>query len=436
MVSLSVSPVKDSTGRVIGVSKIARDITSFKRVEQQREQLLEAERAARAEAERISLMKDEFLATLSHELRTPLNAILGWSQLLAFGDADEDDLRQGLDAIERNARAQTKLIEDLLDMSRIISGKIRLDVQLMEVPPALEAAVDSVRPSAEVKGIELRTILDPRAGPVTGDPTRLQQIVWNLLTNAIKFTPKGGKVDVILERVNSHLEITVRDSGAGIKPEFLPQVFERFRQGDSSTTRSHGGLGLGLSIVKNLVELHGGGVRVKSAGEGQGATFIVSLPLAPIRDKERGVHPATARAHGVNPDRLQLEGVKVLVVDDEADARQLIKRVLSQCNALVMTADGAAEGLEMLRSERPDILVSDIGMPQMDGYDFMRQVRSLPVQEGGRTPAIALTAFARSEDRTRAMLAGYQVHIAKPIEPQELLATVGSLAGRTGLPGV
>ena len=431
-VSLTVSPIRDASGRIVGASKIARDITQQRRAADEREQLLKSEQAARAEAERVSIMKDEFLATLSHELRTPLSAILGWSQLLTIGNLEEEDVKQGLEAIERNARVQTQLIEDLLDMSRIVSGKVRLDVQWIDLASIVDMAVDSVRPSAEAKQIRLRKVVDPNAGPVSGDPTRLQQIIWNLLTNAIKFTPKEGTVDVLLERVNSHLEITVHDSGIGIKPEFLPLVFERFRQADSSTTRSYGGLGLGLSIVKNLVELHGGSVRVESAGEGQGATFVVNLPLAPVRGGDKREHPTAPRPSNPECEQILLTGVRVLVVDDEPDARELIKRVLIQCEAEVITARNSEEGIELLRSQRPNVIVSDIGMPDRDGYQFIREVRNLPSLEGGKTPAIALTAFARSEDRTRAMLAGYQVHISKPIEPQELIATVGSLAGRTG----
>lgn len=442
-VFVTISPLRDAEGRIIGASKIGRDITERKRHEEalrrhecelaeSREQLLNAERAARSEAERMNLVKDEFLATLSHELRTPLNAILGWSQLLRMGGVKAEELSEGLDAIERNARTQTQLIDDLLDMNRIVSGKIRLDVQWTDLGGVVEAAVQSVRPSAEAKNIRLRSILDPLAGPVAGDPTRLQQIVWNLLSNAIKFTPKGGNVDVMLERVNSHLEITVHDSGMGIHPDFLPYVFDRFRQADGSTSRSYGGLGLGLSIVKNLVELHGGTIRAKSAGEGQGATFIVNLPLAPFRSGERREHPTTPSTRPVDCETVHLGGIKVLVVDDEPDARTLIRRVLTQCQAEVITASNAEEGLALLRSQRPDVLISDIGMPETDGYQFLRLVRQLPADEGGKTPAIALTAFARSEDRTRAMMAGYQVHVAKPIEAQELLATVGNLAGRTG----
>lgn len=409
----------------------ARLYEGEKRAASEREALLEAERAARNEAERMNVMKDEFVATLSHELRTPLNAILGWSQVLSLSDPATSDYREGLEAIERNARVQTQLIDDLLDMSRIISGKIRLDVQWTNLATAVEAAIESVRPSAEAKGIRLRKIIDPHAGPVSGDPARLQQIVWNLLSNAIKFTPKAGKVDVLLERVNSHLEITVHDSGIGIKPEFLPLVFERFRQADASTTRHFGGLGLGLSIVKQLVELHGGSVRAKSPGEGQGATFIVSLPLAPVRKGEIREHPATNRPGRIDCAQFELAGLRVLVVDDELDARTVLQRVLEQCDIEVHLAASASEAMDQLALYRPDVLVSDIGMPGEDGFELLRRVRTLPEAKGGRTPAIALTAFARSEDRTRAMIAGYQVHISKPIEAPELLATIASLAGRT-----
>lgn len=425
-------PLTLDDGRVAQLA-VTREVTARKRLERERQQLLENERAARAEAERTSLLKDEFLATLSHELRTPLSAILGWSQVLSMGTPSQSDLEQGLETIQRNARVQTQLIEDLLDMSRIVSGKIRLDVQWTDLASVVEAAVSSLRPAADAKSIRLRTILDPHAGPVSGDPTRLQQVVWNLLSNAIKFTPKGGKVEVLLERVNSHLEITVHDSGMGIKPDLLPVIFERFRQGDASTTRSYGGLGLGLAIVKHLVELHGGTVRAKSSGEGEGATFIVMLPLAPVRDDGRKrEHPRTQKAAALDFSEVDLAGVKVLVVDDEPDARALVRRLLAECHADVSVAASAAEAVEQLKMVRPDIIVSDIGMPETDGYQFIRQVRALPAGQGGRTPAIALTAFARSEDRTRAMIAGYQVHVAKPIESQELIVTVASLAGRMG----
>jgi PAS domain S-box-containing protein len=428
-VAVTISPIRDSTGTIIGASKIARDISEQKELVKQREQLLSAERAARAEAERIGRMKDEFLATLSHELRTPLNAILGWSQLLQHDPPTEAMLAEGLEVIERNARVQTQLINDLLDMSRIISGKLRLDVQQVDLAAVISAAIDSVRPSAEFKQIYLQKMLDPQAGPVSGDPSRLQQIAWNLLSNAIKFTPKRGKIEVLLERVDSHVEITVSDTGQGIATDFLPHVFDRFRQADSSTTRHQGGLGLGLAIVKQLVELHGGRISVKSRGEGLGSAFTVILPLAVARRQ----HPT--RLDGSAPldyERLSLEGMTVLVVDDEPDARELIRRLLAERQARVFVAESADRGLEVLRAEKPDLILSDIGMPEKDGYEFIRTVRKLPTTEGGKTPAIALTAFARSEDRTRAMMAGYQVHLSKPVEAQELVATVGSLTGRTG----
>ena len=411
----------------------ARLYDNLKTVAAERERLFDAERDARAEAERASRMKDEFLATLSHELRTPLNAILGWSQiLLARKGVEDGDLKRGLETIARNARAQTQLIDDLLDMSRIVSGKVRLDVQPLDLSSVVDAAVDAVRPSAEAKAIRLQKVLDPSAGPVSGDPNRLQQVVWNLLSNAIKFTPKGGKVEVLLARVNSHLEVTVTDSGQGISADFLPYVFDRFRQADASSTRIYSGLGLGLSIAKQLVELHGGSIQAKSDGDNFGATFIVRLPLAPVRVGESREHPTAMRLSRFDWEQIPLNGVTVLVVDDETDARELIKQVLVQCGAAVVTAASSDEGLQVLQALRPHVLVSDIGMPDKDGYQFMRDLRRIGAAQGGDTPAIALTAFARSEDRTRAMVAGYQIHISKPIEPQELIATVASLAGRTG----
>jgi PAS domain S-box-containing protein len=396
--------------------------------------LYEAEQVARANAERMSEMKDEFLATLSHELRTPLNAILGWSQVLRRRAPQESELHHGLDVIERNARAQTQLIEDLLDMSRITSGKMRLDIQSVEPVAFINAALETVKPAAAAKGVRLERILDPAAGPVSGDPNRLQQVVWNLLSNAIKFTPREGKVQVVLQRANSHIEISVADTGAGIRPEFLPEVFDRFRQADASITRKHGGLGLGLSIVKHLVELHGGAVRVASAGEGRGTTFAVELPLAVVQRRdapEPRLHPAARREAAPDYRLANLAGVRVLIVDDELDARDLLRRVLADCGAEVLAAASAREALELVRLQRPQLLVSDIGMPEVDGYELLRQVRALGAAQGGRIPAIALTAFARSEDRTRALRAGFLVHVAKPVEPAELVATVASVAGRT-----
>ncbi len=416
-----------------------RDVTERKRAEEERKQLLESERFARADAERASRMKDDFLATLSHELRTPLNAIVGWTQVLRRRAMNDAEVRQGLETIERNARVQTQLIEDLLDMSRITSGKVRLDVQPVDPISFIEAAVEAVRPAADAKGIRLEKILDPASGPISGDPQRLQQVIWNLLSNAIKFTPRDGRVQVLLQRVGSHIEISVADTGIGITPAFLAHAFERFRQADSSSARRHGGLGLGLSIVKQLVELHGGTVRVKSLGEGCGTVFIVHLPLTAVHrrpdDGER-LPPQTPKALSSDFRVSDLSGIKVLVVDDEADARDLFKRVLADCGAEVLTVASAGEALLALERERPHVLLSDIGMPDVDGYELLRRVRALGQARGGRLPAIALTAFARSEDRTRALRAGFLLHVSKPVEPSELVATVAAVAGRIGEPDI
>jgi PAS domain S-box-containing protein len=417
----------------IGQLAVTREITARKRAEAEREQLLINERTARAEAERASLLKDEFLATLSHELRTPLNAILGWSSILRSRGYNDQELTQGLSVIERNTRAQAQLIEDMLDMSRIISGKTRLDIQQVDLENVVKAAVASVRHSADAKEIHLDTVIDPQAGLVRGDPGRLQQCLWNLLSNAIKFTPKGGKVQVVLRQMHSSIEVSVIDTGEGISPEFLPHVFERFRQADASTTRRHGGLGLGLSIVKHLVELHGGKVRAQSSGEGQGSSFTVGLPVLAVQPyaisggRDYPGSPASTVGSG---EPVSLEGITVLAVDDDLDARNLLKHVLESCGARVVLAASAREAIKLVLSERPDMIISDIGMPGEDGYEFIRKVRALSADKGGRTPAAALTAFARAEDRTRALRAGYQMHAAKPIEPAELTAVVASLASR------
>jgi signal transduction histidine kinase/ActR/RegA family two-component response regulator len=413
----------------------ARLFEALQKAAEERTQLLESERFARGEAERASSMKDAFLATLSHELRTPLSSILGWAHMLRARTMSEAELKQGLEVIERNARVQTQLIEDLLDMSRITSGKMRLDIQPVQPITFIEAAIETVRPSAEAKGIKLIKLLDPAAGPISGDPNRLQQVIWNLISNAIKFTGRNGRVEILLERVNSHIEITVSDTGIGITPAFLPHVFDRFRQADASATRTAKGLGLGLSIVKHLVEQHGGAVRVVSPGEGRGATFSIDLPLTVAhRNTESGdrLHPAGPRSVAAEFKRLDLSGIKVLVVEDQHDARELIKRVLEESAADVVTAATADEALAAVERERPDVLVSDIGMPDVDGYELLSRVRALGPARGGRVPAIALTAFARSEDRTRALHAGFLVHASKPVEPAELVATVASVVGRTG----
>jgi PAS domain S-box-containing protein len=410
-----------------------RDISERKRIQEERQTMLESERAARSEAEHAGRMKDEFLATLSHELRTPLNAILGYATLIRMANLEGDELIEATTTIERNAKAQAQLIEDLLDMNRIISGKVCLDIQALDLSEVIEAALGTVRPSAEAKQIRLQTFIDPQAGPVRGDPGRIQQVVWNLLSNAVKFTPKNGKIQVALERVNSHVEIRVTDSGQGICADFLPHVFDRFRQADASTTRHHGGLGLGLAIVKQLVESHGGTVIATSPGEGQGATFVVALPIATVHahasDSKRE-HPRTP-VTGANRLDIELAGIRVLVVDDEPDATALVQRVLQDCNAEVEKAACADDAVGLLTAKHFHVLVSDIGMPGEDGYQLIRRVRALGGQKG-QIPAVALTAFARTEDRRRAALAGFHTHLAKPVEASELLAIVASLAGRTG----
>ena len=443
-VSITVSPIKDSAGNVVGASKVARDITERKNAEaalkkameeaeaanRERLHLLDSEREARSRAERASRMKDEFLATLSHELRTPLNAVLGWAHILRIGKLRGDELKQGLDTIERNARVQAQIIEDLLDMSRIISGKVRLDVEQIDLPAVLNESIDTVRATAEAKGIRLQAVVNPLAGPISGDADRLQQVFWNLLNNALKFTPSGGQVQVLLERVNSQIEVSVIDTGEGIAPEFLPYVFDRFQQGDASTTRRHGGLGLGLAIVKQLVELHGGSVRVKSSGIGK--TFTINLPPIALRfeaDQERRPSRPTPRENQPLPD-VSLADVHVLVVDDEVDARELVKRLLEMAGATVSMAGSASEAIERILAARPDVLICDLGMPAQDGFSIIRQLRVLEETQESVLPAVALTAYARSEDRTKAIRCGFQNHLAKPVKPAELLAVVSSLAGR------
>jgi PAS domain S-box-containing protein len=386
------------------------------------------------ETQEANRLKDEFLAMLSHELRTPLTAILGWAHMLRTGQFDENSVGNAYETIERNARAQAQLIDDLLDVSRIITGKLRLDMRAVNPNNFIDSAVEAVRPGAESKGVRIRKILDTGVISVAGDPVRLQQVVWNLLSNAVKFTPRGGLVQVRLSRVNSHVEIAVSDTGQGIVPEFLPHVFDRFRQADQKITRQHGGLGLGLSIVRHLVELHGGTVRAESEGEGRGSTFTVTLPVAPVyMETEAGerVHPA-ARETLPNyecPDRL--DGLKVLVVDDERDTLEMLRIGLSNCGADVTTVSSAADALESVASSVPDVIISDIGMPDVDGYEFMRRIRALPAEGGGRVPSVALTAYARTEDRLHALRSGYQMHVPKPVELAELVAVTASLAQRS-----
>ena len=402
---------------------LEKEIAERKRAEEYRESLLVSERAARSEAERATRLKDEFVATLSHELRTPLNAIVGWASILRR-DRRAETLVQGVDVIERNAKLQAQMIEELLDMSRILSGKLLFELRRTSIVQVVDAAVAAVGPTADAKGVTLTAHLSP-CGHINGDSARLQQVIWNLLTNAIKFTPRGGRIDVALRESDDQVEILVTDTGQGIKADFLPFVFDRFRQGDASTTRRHGGLGLGLSIVKSLVELHGGSVDVSSPGEGQGSTFVVRLPVSASALPYADEIPATQVHEHAGP---RLTGLRILVVDDEADARFLARRVLEESGAHVLTAGSAAEALQTVdHANVLSVIVSDIGMPDQDGYDLIRQMRALP-GEAGRGPAVALTALARNEDRRRALLAGYQRHVSKPVDPAELVAAVASLA--------
>jgi len=402
-------------------------------IQERREAQEELERA-RAEAEAANRMKDQFLATLSHELRTPLNAILGWAQILRAGRLDAKEMERGLKTIERNSRSQAQLIGDLLDISRISSGKLRLEVRPVDPVEVIEAALSTVLPAAEAMDIRVERFLDSRVGPVTADPDRLQQVIWNLLSNAIKFSPRGGSVEVELAAAGGRAEIRVRDGGQGIAPELLPEVFELFRQGDGSSTRRQGGLGLGLAIVKQLVDLQGGSVRAESPGEGQGATFTVSLPLAAGRTEEgqdpvaREVSPVLTEGEGEG-STLPLAGLRLLTVDDEPDTLDVMAELLSLRGAKVTTASSAAEALAVLQGFEPDVLVSDIGMPERDGYDLIREIRTR--RGAGDLPAVAVTAFAGPEDRRRALAAGFQVHLAKPVDPGELVDVIVRLAAST-----
>ncbi|HEY8558827.1 MAG TPA: PAS domain-containing protein [Pyrinomonadaceae bacterium] len=413
---------------------ITIDISDEKQIEVEREHLLVSEKNARREAENANRLKDDFLATLSHELRTPLSSILGWARMLKEREISEAQTRRAIDTIERNARAQAQLIDDILDVSRIVSGKLRLHVKPVDLASIIETAIEAVRPAADAKNIRLQRVLNSGA-MISGDADRLQQIIWNLLSNAIKFTPKDGRVQVRLERVNSHVELTVADNGQGIDAETLPFIFERFRQSDSSTTRQHGGLGLGLAIVRHLVELHGGTVRAASRGLGQGAVFTVHFPIIPVLSENVSsgdtgeLDPAaTAPAEPVFGCPPELNDLRILLVDDEPDTRDLLAFVFRRCEALVTEAASVAEALAALEAGQFDVLVSDIGMPERDGYELIKNVRALPPARGGRIPAVALTAYARFEDRLKALSAGFQMHVPKPVEPAELLTIVAGLA--------
>ncbi|MGQ0763320.1 MAG: hybrid sensor histidine kinase/response regulator [Acidobacteriota bacterium] len=394
------------------------------------------------ETEAANRSKDEFLAMLSHELRTPLNAILGWTTLLRNRKLDKEATEHAIDTIDRNARSQARLIEDLLDLSRIVSGKLRLEAKPIELSSVINAAIDTARPAAEAKEIRLQAVLDSGCGLILGDPERLQQVVWNLLANAVKFTPKQGRVQLQLQRVNSHVELTISDTGPGIDEDLLPFIFDRFRQGDSTSTRKHGGLGLGLAIVRNLVELHGGTVEGGNRAEGEGAVFTVRLPIlvtsrpsGPLVAEQGGAFVArqgselSSRGTGDFVSTAMLKGLKVLVVDDEPDAREVLGVLLQDQEAEIMTCASSAEALKALAEFKPDLLLSDIGMEEEDGYTLIEKVRALGPEHGGRTPAVALTAYARVEDRLRALAAGYNMHVTKPIDPDELIMVLASLAG-------
>ena len=423
---------------------VIEDVTERKRAEAERDQMLEREKGLRAEAEKANRLKDEFLATVSHELRTPLTAILGWTHMLETDGLDEKMSRHAVAVIKRNARQQQQIVEDILDVSRIITGKLRLESELVELAPVVRAALDTIAPAAEAKGVRLHSSLDPEAA-VTGDAARLQQVVWNLLANAVKFTPAGGEVRASVERLLTHVRVQVSDTGQGILPEFLPYAFDRFRQADMGTTRQHGGLGLGLSIVRHLVEAHGGSVHAYSAGEGQGATFTVDLPLPAVEAEPSAPRaaPAAAQAQGTPaPGDSQaspaegkeeslppLVGMRVLAVDDDADTLEMLLLVLRRAGAEVAGAPSAAAALEALERLRPDVLVADIGMPEADGYELLRRVRALQPERGGLTPAVALTAYAGDAARARALRSGFQAHLPKPVAPADLVKTVADLAG-------
>jgi len=429
-VSLTVSPIQDASGALIGASKIARDITEQRRVEAEREELLRREHNARAEAEVANRVKDEFLANLSHELRTPLNAIVGWSSMLRSEKLTPEETLRAIEIIDRNAKAQTQLIESVLDVSRIVSGKLQFDSRPVEVEKVIEAAIDSMRPAADAKNIKFRVHVSSNIPPVSGDFNRLQQVVWNLISNAVKFSPTGTKIDVQLKTVAAQVQIVVKDNGHGIGADFLPHVFERFRQADASTTKKFGGLGLGLAIVRHLVELHGGSVEVESDGEGKGATFTVTLPALSGSAATPPANSEVSLQQNLTAKPL-LRGLKILLVEDEADTRDLLVQLLSSCEAEVMAAESASEAMELLTQWQADIVVSDISMPEVDGYAFIRQVRNGDHQ--ATVPAIALTAHARAEDRRIALAAGYQEHLSKPVSLHDLAQAIAKLVGRTAL---
>jgi len=433
-ISLTVSPIYDDHGVVVGASKIARDISERVRLSAELEERALDNARLYEEAREADRVKDEFLAVLSHELRTPLSAIVGYARLLRGKLLTGEKAEQGLATLERNAEALTQIIEDVLDISRIVSGKLRLEVQPVDLALVVHNAVATVQPAADVRGVRVQTMIDSGVGPVSGDPGRLQQVVWNLLSNAVKFTPRDGRVQVRVEHVGSHVEVVVSDTGIGIRPEFLAHVFERFRQADAGMTRKTGGLGLGLSIVRHIVEMHGGSVEAESGGEGQGTTVRVRLPLTivhPRSGKEKREHPRTEQSSPLL-GLADLAGVRVLSVDDDADALGLLRVVLETAGADVVTMSSGAAALPRIVDIKPDVLIVDLGMPEMDGFEFIAHVRASKDAGVRGVPAAALTAFARSEDRTKALRSGFQMHLSKPIDPGELVASIATLVKRAG----
>lgn len=430
-VSITVSPVRDAAGRIVGASKIARDVSERRRLEEERASLLAREQEARQEAEALNRTKDQLLATVSHELRTPLNSIFGWAHLIQTAGSDEALRTRAINAILRSASAQARLVEDLLDFSRMISGRMRLDFRATDLIEVIEAALEVVRPAASAKEIALVATLDRSLRPIMGAPDRLQQIVWNLVMNAVKFTPRGGRVEISVRRASRTVDIVVKDMGEGIAPDFLPQVFETFRQADSSTTRAHGGLGLGLAIVRQLVELHGGRVRAESAGKGRGSTFTVTLPIAVSRSETEGRVGEGEEVEG-SAQRAALQGVRVLVVDDDAESLEVSAMVLRVAGAEVRTAAGAIGAYEVIQSWQPSVVLTDLAMPEEDGFGLLRAMRTAFAERRVKVPIVALTAYGTTENRAHALQAGFDLYLTKPIDPRELTSAVAEVAHRAG----
>ncbi|MCD9186937.1 MAG: CHASE3 domain-containing protein [Pyrinomonadaceae bacterium] len=429
---VTVAPVYNGEGDVVRLISVSRDISERRAAEAEREKLLVSEKDARRDAETANRMRDEFLATVSHELRNPLNAMLGWARLLQKNQLDGDASRKAVETIVRNAESQNRLIEDLLDVSRIIAGKLRLDIATIQPNDFVQAAIDAVKPAAEAKNIRIETSIDEDLNNISGDANRLQQVIWNLLSNAIKFTPKNGEVKISVEALNSMIEINIKDDGLGISPDFLPHVFDRFRQADASTIKKFGGLGLGLAIVRHITEMHGGTVEAFSEGEGKGSTFTLKLPILAIALEAEQVSSSKEieASSFVGKTGIDLNGLYILTVDDEPDTCQLLEQVLTHYGANVKTVMSASEALSEFVQKQPDILISDIGMPEEDGYSLIQKIRAIPDNKTKKMPAIALTAFARPQDRMKALAAGFQTHVSKPVEPDELATVIASLTGR------